>query len=140
MAAVKRKLAWYALAMFIIVGVLWLVWPRDPISRETYQKIQMGMTLEETEVLVGRPSINMAEMMDILVKRHVRWITHPESVLHEGNDWSKSRPDLTKIMCWEGTGGGIAVQLGDDGRVIGKRYEERQSAGLVDRLRNVVGW
>ena len=138
----KWKLAWCALGLFVIGGGLWLLLPADPISRATYHKIHMGMTLEEAEALVGRPSIGIDEMMDLLFnKRRVRWVApRPQDILHEGNDWSKARPDLTRIKCWEGTRGGLSVQLGDDGRIIGKRFEEGSSMGLVERFRYLLGW
>jgi len=139
---VKRKWIWCALALLVLAGTVWLLWPRDPVSRATYQKIQIGMTLEEVEALIGRPSISIDTMIDILFKqRRVKWVApDPDGILHDGNDWSKARPDMTKIRCWESTQAGIAVQLGDDGRVIGKHFEERASAGLVDRVRTVFGW
>jgi hypothetical protein len=139
---VKRKLAWGSLALLVIVAAAWLLWPRDPINPATYHKIRMGMTLAEAEALVGRPSIGIAEMMDVLFKqRRVRWQDpKPEDVLHEGNDWSGGRPDLATLRCWEGTHGGIAVQLDADGRVIGKRFEPRPVPGPGEYLRGMLGW
>ena len=139
----KRKPAWciIALVVTIVMATLFLLWPGDPITRATYQKIQLGMTLEEAEAIVGSPGIGITEMINELKRRGGQRIdADPDDIVQEGNDWSKSRPDLTTIKCWEGTHGGIGIQLGDDGRIIGKRFEgRRQWTGLVNRVRGSLG-
>jgi hypothetical protein len=138
----RRKLAWGSLALLVIVAAVWLLWPRDPINPATYHNIQIGMTLAEAEAAVGRRSIGFAEMMDVLFKqRRVRWQDpKPEEILQEGNDWSRGRPDLASLRCWEGTHGGIAVQIDGEGRVIGKRFEPRPGSGPGEHLRFMLGW
>jgi hypothetical protein len=139
--AVKRKLAWCSLALFVVAAGAFFLWPRDPISQATYDKIRIGMTLEEAEDLVGGPSIGVGEMIDQLVKRRrVLLPAAPLDVLHEGNDWSKVESDQNRIQCWAGMDGGIAVQVGDDGRIIGKRFERWPSPGLLERFRIMLGW
>jgi hypothetical protein len=127
--------------MLLVGTLLLLPWMHDPISCATYQRIQVGMTLAEAEAVVGQPSIGIDEVMDILFKqRRIRWVDPaPEDVLHDGYDWSKSRPKLAQIKCWEGSHSGLAVLLGDDGRIIGKRFEENRGASFVGRLRALLG-
>ncbi len=138
----KRKLAWCALVLAVVLGALFFLRPRDPVSRATYAKIQIGMTLEQAEAIVGRPGIEIAQMMELIFKkRRTQWVdAKPEEILHEGSDWSKGRPDLSTIMCWEGSHGGISVQLGHDGRIVGKRFEDRPALGFWDRLLSLLPW
>ncbi len=128
--------------MALVLGALFVFGPRDPVSRATYERIQIGMTLEEAEAVVGRPGIGIEQLLEELFKkRRVRWMdAKPEEILHEGSDWSKSRPDLSTIMCWEGSHGGISVQLGHDGRIVGKRFEDRPALGFWDRLLSLLPW
>lgn len=80
-------------------------------------------------------AVDVDEMCDILFKkRRIKWVP-PETILHGGNDWSKARPDTSKIMCWGGARTGIAVQLGDDGRVIGKHFEEGPPLSFIESMR-----
>jgi hypothetical protein len=139
---VKRKRTVCVLLLCLVALAVWLAWPRDPINRATYQKIQLGMTLAEVESIVGCPSCGIVEMMDALFKTgRRRWRDpKPESILHDGNDWSNDRKNLDRIRCWEGAHAGLAVQLGDDGRVIGKHLEGRPAAGWVDSLWRALGW
>src|SRR5262249_7101858 len=100
------------------------------------------MTLQEAESVVGRPSTDIAALVDYLfMTRRIRWVAPaPHEVLHEGSDWSNGRPDLARIRCWDGANAGLTVQLGDDGRIIGKRFEGKSRMALVDRLRLMLPW
>ncbi|HMF15961.1 MAG TPA: hypothetical protein VKE98_02090 [Gemmataceae bacterium] len=54
----KRRLFWLAYAACVLLAVFWgarLLTPRHRINRESLEKIQVGMTLEEVEAILGVP-------------------------------------------------------------------------------------
>jgi hypothetical protein len=52
----RRLLVFGLLAGLFAVGVGgWMLWPRTAITREDAAKIQVGMTLEEVEAILGGP-------------------------------------------------------------------------------------
>ena len=137
----KRKKLLLLVAIFLVVTAGLLMAPDDPVSEATYQRIRLGMTLREVEDVIGQPGLKISDAVRALSKRGVKF--HPPSrVLHDGNDWGNKQQDLSKIICWEGTGAGMAVQLDDDGRVIGKRFEEGhiRNRSLFDGVRRSFGW
>jgi hypothetical protein len=136
----KRKYACAALVLIVTGGAIFLLWPSDLISPDTYHKIQLGMTLADAEGVVGRSSTPIKAAVDDMIKRRARFVDpDPQSILNDGNDWSQGPPpDWTRIWCWEGSRGCIAIQLDEQGRVIGKRFEG-PNIRLVDRLRFALG-
>ena len=62
----KRKLKW--LAIFLAVSLLGfgtalLLWPRDRITAESWQKIQVGMTEDEVADILGGPGMTCEEYL-----------------------------------------------------------------------------
>jgi len=54
----KRRLLWLAYAACVLLAVFWgvrLLTPRHRINQESFEKIQVGMTLEEVAEIVGAP-------------------------------------------------------------------------------------
>jgi len=52
----KRKLKWIAAVLAVLLlgfGTALLLWPRDRIGAESWQKIRIGMTESEVENILG---------------------------------------------------------------------------------------
>jgi hypothetical protein len=57
--ATRRRLLMFALPVVaaLVVG-MWLLWPRTVITRDTFDKVQVGMNLAEVEAVLGGPERN----------------------------------------------------------------------------------
>jgi len=56
----KRKLKWLAIVLAVSLlgfGTALFLWPRDRITAESWQKIQIGMTEEEVAEILGGPGM-----------------------------------------------------------------------------------
>jgi hypothetical protein len=54
----KRKLKWLAIVLAVLLlgfGTALLLWPRDRITAESWQKIRIGMTENEVAEILGGP-------------------------------------------------------------------------------------
>src|SRR5215467_633386 len=60
----KRKLKWLAVVLAVLLlgfGTALLLWPRDPITAESWKRIRVGMTVEEVERILGRPGESLPQ-------------------------------------------------------------------------------
>src|SRR5262249_44395967 len=60
----KRKLKWLAIVLALSLlefGTALLLWPRDRITAESWQKIRIGMTEEEVAEILAGPGMSLAE-------------------------------------------------------------------------------
>jgi hypothetical protein len=138
MNGIMRRLVWCAIC-FALVAIAWLLWPSDPITESTYHKLLLGMTLGEVEEVVGMPARDVNEAARIATeKRRLQWI-RIDRVMHEGNDFTREVPDLSRIKAWQSHLSVLTVQLGDDGRVIGKHFEERHRMSVFAEIRTWFG-
>jgi hypothetical protein len=48
-----RRLAWYGLAVFVLMSPVWYSFPPDPINPTAFGQIQPGMTLSEVNAILG---------------------------------------------------------------------------------------
>ena len=56
----KRKLKWTAVVLAVLLlgfGAAIFLWPRDRITAESWEKIQLGMTVEEVQDILGGPGL-----------------------------------------------------------------------------------
>src|SRR6516225_9420742 len=62
----KRKLKWLAIVLAVSLlgfGTALLLWPRDRITAESWQKIQIGMTEDEVAEILGGPGMPYDEVI-----------------------------------------------------------------------------
>jgi|SRR5262249_7194220 len=130
----KRKLKWLAIVLAVALlgfGTALLLWPRDRITAESWQKIRIGMTEEEVENILG--SSATAKILGI-----------PDGVFlcDEGvppnplaRPWRPLRPDKH----WLGRRGLITIAFDDEGHVGRKSFYGWRS-GFWDGLREWLGW
>jgi hypothetical protein len=137
----KTKLILLVAILVLLVVTAGALMTRDSITEAIYQKIHVGMALDEVEDVIGRRGTKIADAVGTLAKQGVVFIP-PSNVLHDGNDWSKQRPDISRIICWQGSEAGITVQVDENGRVIGKRFEQGgiQRRSFFERLSIWLGW
>src|SRR6516165_8992873 len=145
----KRKLKWLAIVLAVSLlgfGTALLLWPRDRITAESWQKIQIGMTEEEVaEILGGR---GMTEAEDLaehnrLVAELGRqpfafedpWLEEPEP----GPEHKRVLGDRGRI--WTGRRGAIGIRLDQDNHVCWKGFHGVRwtNGGILDRLRDWLG-
>src|SRR6516164_4276027 len=63
----KRKLKWLAIVLAVSLlglGTALLLWPRDRITVESWQKIQIGMTEKEVAEILGGAGMNYWDAWD----------------------------------------------------------------------------
>src|SRR6516164_948028 len=69
----KRKLKWLAIVLAVSLlgfGMALLLWPRDRITAESWEKIEIGMTEKEVEEILGGPGTNNEEYVDHMVEKN----------------------------------------------------------------------
>ncbi len=84
---------------------LWVTRPVDRITRAEFENIRPGMTVEEVEKILGKPTENDAEA---------------PIIMFEGVPMSFASPDLfppEKLRQWIGKDHAILAELDDQGRV-----------------------
>ena len=53
-----QRLIWYAIGLAALVGAAaWYRHSIDPINQGTFERIKEGMTLEEVQVIAGKPTV-----------------------------------------------------------------------------------
>ena len=140
----KRKLKWLAIVLAVSLlgfGTALLLWPRDRITAESWQKIQIGMTEEEVAEILGGAGMNYWEAWD----QHSALEKELGRPLFEFQDPVLQEPlkrvlwDRAKI--WIGRRGIIVIELDQDKNVCWKQFHgaRRINAGIFDRLRDWLG-
>ena len=130
----KRKLKWTVVVLAVSLlgfGTALLSWPRDRITAESWQKIQIGMTEEEVENMLGEPGSRHVDIWRDLAKEPGNWFAEPNPhILDDRN------------LTWIGRNGFIDIRYDERSQVIGKYFSEFLSTrpSLIDRLRDWLGW
>jgi hypothetical protein len=118
-----------ALGLLAVVGVLVLVWlprPGDRITRETFEQIRDGMTLDEVEAIIGAPPGEYTTT-DVIYSEFLG-----STIILRG---SRDMP------AWEGYQGKIVVFLDAERKVYCRYFFDpicRES--FFDRLRRRIGF
>jgi hypothetical protein len=113
-----------ALASLGALGLaLWLFWPRSPINRASFERIEVGMTLKQVEALLGGPRRDESTSPVV-----------PDVPQHE------YLPDfghfLWRESFWVSDTLGVRVDFDADGRVTRKAcIPLRMAESPFDRLR-----
>ena len=123
----KPRLFLLAFAACLGVAVFWgvrLLPPRHRINPESFEKIQVGMTLEEVEAILGVPP------GDYATKQHVYDLWGGDGVVL----------GLRHRIAWAGDEGAIHVILSPEGRVSHKLWLDLCFIGEVTFLDKLRGW
>ena len=123
----KPRLFLLAFAACLGVAVFWgvrLLPPRHRINPESFEKIQVGMTLEEVEAILGVPP------GDYATKQHVYDLWGGDGVVL----------GLRHRIGWVGDEGAIHVILNPEGSVSHKLWLDLWFIGEVTFLDKLRGW
>jgi hypothetical protein len=143
----KRKLKWLAIVLAVSLlgfGTALLLWPRDRITAESWQKIRIGMTEDEVAEILGGPGKTYEED----VAQYLRLRKELGQPPYEFHDPRLEAPEWRRIMFWDrakiwtGRRGIIAIDLDQDNHVCWKRFRGVRwtNAGILDRLRDWLDW
>jgi hypothetical protein len=115
----KRNLKWLAAVLAVSLlgfGTALLLWPRDRITKASWEKIRIGMTEKEVEGILSGPG---------------KILGGP------GQGWDNTKRG-EKV--WLGRRGSILISF-KNGDVIGKFWDKDDSGPtFIDRLRDWLGW
>jgi hypothetical protein len=141
----KRKLKWLAVVLAVSLlgfGTALLLWPRDRITAESWQKIRIGMTEEEVAEILGGPGMDLEEALAENDPRRSfsRWPFLMEGQFDTQPNEQKALGESVKF--WTGRRGRIVIQLDQDNHVCWKRFQVVRwtNAGILDRLRDWLDW
>ena len=143
----KRKLKWLAIVLAVSLlgfGTALLLWPRDRITAESWQKIRIGMTEEKVAEILGGPGVTHDEDLaehDQLADELGRppfenqgpWLQQPP--VRQGLNWGRDK-------IWVGRRGRIVIELDQDNHVCWKSFNGVRwiNGNILDRLRDWLGW
>jgi hypothetical protein len=134
----KRKLKWMAVVLAVLVmglGAALFLLPRDRITRESWERIRLGMTEKEVEAILGEPGKNMKDFFEgIIIEGKI-----PYKV--KGNPFQEGESSVYGKI-WLGRRGIMAIDFDLDWQVTRKTFREAHSADptLIDNLRDWLGW
>ena len=140
----KRKLKWLAIILAVSLlgfGAALLLWPRDRITADSWQKIRIGMTEDELAEILGGPGMSYAEAgaeHDRLEKE----LGRPPFELEPLSLEEPEGKGFVEAKVWTGRRGMILIELDQDNHVLWKRFQEGRwiNASILDRLRDWLGW
>lgn len=142
LGSLAKRLRWPLLLLglvAVLVGVVyWLLLPAGPIGPRAFHRIQLGMTEEEVEEVIGGPAgfyfQNQPPPKDILQ------YYFPTSAIQKGQPYIKE--DEYQTRNWYGNEFMITVTFDLDRRVTGVCLSEcifPPPANFLDRLRAWLG-
>ena len=143
----KRKRKWLAIVLAVSLlgfGTALLLWPRDRITAESWQKIRIGMTEKQVVEILGGPGVSGdKDWIEYLRREKVlsrRPIDFEDPRLEEPEWRGFLVSDRAKI--WTGRRGFIIIDLDQDNHICWKRFQGRReiNGGIFDRLRDWLGW
>ena len=142
----KRKLKWLAIVLAVSLlgfGTALLLWPRDRITVESWQKIRLGMTEEEVAEILGRRGMSPEEFLDQYNRLEQELLASPFRLDGPGLDEPAPRAlDWDRGKIWTGRRGMIQIELDQDNHVRWKGFQPVRwiNGGVVDRFRDWLGW
>ena len=117
----SRKRVRWLVALLLILGIalvlFWWFYLRPPfgITQRSFAKIQVGMSLEEVEAIIGRPPSRVDE--------------YP----------GPTRGTTVSLLHWFGSETTIKVILDETGVVLTKECDGEESNGFLSRLLQMLG-
>jgi hypothetical protein len=148
----KRKLKWLAIVLAVSMlglGTALLLWPRDRITVDSWQKIRIGMTEAEVEEILGRSGIRCDDFFEQYAQLQNEMGKPPfidEGLLLEEPDFGRPTgllfDEWDKSKIWSGRHGFVGVHFDEKGHVAKKIFHAMRPAepGFLDRLRDWLGW
>lgn len=115
-------------ALLFLAGagaLLWLNTPRHRISRESFEKIQVGMTRAEVEEILGVPPGDYGPGNTYALLNQSRGATFPTG-------WS--------TVAWKAGDMSVLVAYDLEGRVAWKKLGRALRRNFLSRLRRWLGW
>jgi outer membrane protein assembly factor BamE (lipoprotein component of BamABCDE complex) len=136
----KRKLKWLAIVLAVLLlgfGTVLFLWPRDRITPELWEKIEIGMTENQVEEILGGPGMSWKQFkephffyrMVLSEPKGYRVQVRGMQMLDECKYWPSERRCLQ--IGFDGTGE-------VDGKVLWESGQRQPS--FIDRLRDWLGW
>ena len=137
----KRKLKWLAIVPAVSLlgfGTALLLWPRDRITVESWQKIRIGMTEEEVAEILGGPGVSYEKD----AAQYVRLANELGRPPYEFEDPMRGGLFWHGDKVWVGRRGIIVIELNQDDHVCWKIFQGVRwiNGGILDRLRDWLGW
>jgi hypothetical protein len=143
----KRKLKWIGVSLVVLVlgfGTALLLWPRDRITAESWQKIRIGMTEDEVAEILDNPGMTDEEALAQYVALEKELGRPPFENEGPRMEEPKEPPRhlVTGSRIWSGHRGIIFVEFDQENRVCCKEFQGGRwiNAGVLDRLRDWLGW
>ena len=132
----KRKLKWLVIVLAVSLlgfGVVLYLWPRDRITAESWQNIRVGMTEEEVAEMLGGPGRTAKEA-------HAEYTRLEKELGRASFEIEGVVGEREKV--WIGRRGIIVIELDEDNHVRWKVFRGGRwaNAGIIDRLRDWLGW
>jgi hypothetical protein len=141
----KRILSRLALLLCIAVGgfllFVWWTRPKCLINRELFEKIELGMSKDDAEKLLGSPAgyyCTGPAWLEINTGAPGRsWIACNDLSAFER--WTSLPPEWflpNKNLSWVTNIGAVQLVLDPDDKVVERRFYQIEVSGLVQNLRN----
>jgi len=130
----KRKLKWLAMVLAVSLlgfGTALLLWPRDRITEESWQKIQISMTEDEVAEILGGPGMSREEHAAQYARLEKELGQRPWEfegpILEEPEDRRLEGRRLVweRVTVWTGRRGDILIELDQENRVCCKKIPGR---------------
>jgi hypothetical protein len=118
----RRSLLLAVIVLAVAAGGLWLLWPRDRVTEETYERIREGMSLEEVEQIIGGPGKVHPESIRDIIRRTEISDTY-RRLYFDGDGVGR--------VSWTGSGSIIVIALDDKNQVCSWIYEDWRKPGFV---------
>jgi len=136
---VKRKLAWMAvLVVFMLIALAWYCLLNDDrINQDTYDRIRLGMTIDEVQKTVGTKGSDQFDQQDDNGFRSRIVPTREMTDMQIEGDWVHKPDDNEsgKRFGWGGLNGAVMIRVDQEGRVTDRMFIKLKPLGLLDQLR-----
>jgi hypothetical protein len=142
----KRKLKWLAIVVAVLLlgfGAALLLWPRDRITAESWQRVRIGMTEDEVVGILGSPATTTYEEADAQYRQLEKELDRApwefEGPILEEPAGKFVVGETGKI--WNGRRGIIAIDLDQNNHVCRKTFHGGRwiNGNIFDRLRDWLG-
>jgi hypothetical protein len=137
----KLKLKWLAIVLAVSLlgfGTALFLWPRDRITAESWEKIQIGMTENQVEKILGGPGTSWKESGF----RDTDPFPLSDQILVEPNYGMWILDNLKRHKYWTSKRGCMQIEFDLQGHVSGKAFwpSGKADPNFLDRLRDWLGW
>lgn len=131
----KKLLLLLCVIVVAATGVLVAVWLRpEPVaSQARCERVRLGMTQAEVEVLLGGPP---GEYQTGPVHYCLDSIVRCKTV-HRPGSWPGEQ--FYRQELWESDHGGLTVYFGEENEVVGYEYMPSSDLALLDKFRRWLG-